>query len=273
MLERVVEVLEQAGAVARRHFAGNASTDHTVKSNDTPVTRADIDIAELLRSRLLALAPDAAWQCEEHQQGDVQASTDFAWIVDPLDGTKEFINKIPEFAISVALMRSGKPVLSAVLNPVTREAAYWTATAGLRFEHAASNKSSLPENLSEAVANVSRTEFNKGSLKAFAKGLAGMQPLGSVAYKLLRIANGTEHVYFSVEPKSEWDICGGVGLIWGAGLQYRRFDDVPIRFGGENSRIRSGAVAGPAALVDDFMRRFEGEIARCQELIASGVVR
>ena len=273
MLARVVEALEQAADIARLHFAALAPTDHKVKSNATPVTQADTQIAELLRLRLGSLAPDAGWQCEEHQEDHVGASADFSWVVDPLDGTKEFIGKIPEFAISVALIRGGKPVLSAIVNPVTREAGYWSASTGINFRTLAALNGAMPTDLSRAVANVSRTEFNKGSLTPFADRLAAMKPLGSVAYKLLRIANGSEHLYFSVEPKSEWDICGGVGLIWAAGLEYRRFDGEPIRFGGANSRIRSGAVAGPKRLVDDFMRRFEGEIAHCQALIASGVVR
>ena len=273
MLERVVEVLEQAAALARKHFAAEPWASHTLDA-DNPVTAADVEIAELLREQLRALAPDAAWRCEEHQDSEVQTmSGGDAWIVDPLDGTREFIRRIPEFGLSVALIRDGKPVLSAVTNPVTREAAYWSGSTGLDFRPAAALQTAMPADVGAAVANVSRTEFNKGSLTPFADRLAAMKPLGSVAYKLLRIANGSEHLYFSVEPKSEWDICGGVGLIWAAGLEYRRFDGEPIRFGGENSRIRSGAVAGPKRLVDDFMRRFESEIARCQALIASGVVR
>jgi myo-inositol-1(or 4)-monophosphatase len=272
MLKRVVDVLEEAAGLARRHFAATPSASHKVDADDNPVTAADVEIAELLRKQLRALAPDAAWRCEEHQDSEARFPSGYAWIVDPLEGTKEFTRRIPEFGISVALVRNGKPVLAAVTNPVTREAAYWSASTGVDFRPAAALQTAVPADVGGAVANVSRTEFNKGSLAPFAGRLA-MKPLGSVAYKLLRVANGREHLYFSLEPKSEWDICGGVGLIGAAGLEYRRFDGQPMRFGGANSRIRSGAVAGPGRLVDDFMRRFEREIAHCQALIASGAVR
>ena len=273
MLKRVVEGLEHAAALARQHFAAMPTASHGLDADDNPVTAADVQIAELLREQLRELAPDATWRCEEHQYGEVPMSSGDAWIVDPLDGTREFMRRIPEFGISVALIRDGKPVLSAVTNPVTREAAYWSIATGIDFKPASALQAAVPADVRGAVANVSRTEFSKGSLTLFAGRLAAMKPLGSVAYKLLRIVNGTEHLYFSVEPKSEWDICGGVGLIWAAGLEYRRFDGEPIRFGSANSRIRSGAVAGPKRLVDDFLRRFEGEIAHCQALIASGAVR
>jgi len=262
--------LLDAAAVASRNF-GLASTTVATKENATPVTSVDKEISLLLRERLTKLVPEAAWRGEEDQEGDVSAAAELVWIVDPLDGTKEFIRGIPEFGVSVALVVQGKPVAGGIVNPMTGEVGIWSADHGLTFTH--HQRRDLAQSLEAAVANVSRTEYEKGSLRAFSSALNGIRPLGSVAYKLLRLASGREDLYFSVEPKSEWDICAGAALVWAAGLDYRRFDGKPIRFGGANSRIRSGAVAGPKRLVDEFLRRFENEIARCQGLIASGAVR
>ena len=262
--------LLDAAVVASRNF-GRASTTVATKKNATPVTSVDKEITILLRERLTKLVPEAAWRGEEDEEGDATASAELVWIVDPLDGTKEFIRGIPEFGVSLALVAQGKPLAGGIVNPMSGELGIWSADDGLNVTHRQSRH--LAESLEAAVANVSRTEYEKGSLRAFSGGLNSLRPLGSVAYKLLRLASGQEDLYFSVEPKSEWDICAGAALVWAAGLEYRRFDGEPIRFGGENSRIRSGAVAGPKRLVEDFLRRFDGEIAHCQALIASGAVR
>jgi fructose-1,6-bisphosphatase/inositol monophosphatase family enzyme len=75
-----------------------------------------------------------------------------------------------------------------------------------------------------------------------------MQPIGSVAYKLLRVAAGADALTFSLRSKSEWDVCGGVGLVRAAGRVYLRLDGEPLRFNQADTRIPSGAVAGPESL-------------------------
>jgi myo-inositol-1(or 4)-monophosphatase len=80
-----------------------------------------------------------------------------------------------------------------------------------------------------------------------------VRPLGSVAYKLLRVASGAEDLTFSVQPKHEWDICGGVGLIQAAGLDYIRFDGTENRFNQADVLVGSGAVAGPPDLAREFL--------------------
>ena len=262
--------LLEAAAVAASGF-GRASTAIATKPDSTPVTSIDKEISALLRERLTSMLPEAGWRGEEDQEADVAPSAELLWIVDPLDGTKEFIRGIPEFGISVALVAAGKPIAGGVVNPISGELGVWSAEHQLTLTD--QRMRDIAQDLEGALANVSRTEYEKGSLSPFSGVLGELRPMGSVAYKLLRVACGHEDLYFSVEPKSEWDICAGVALVWAAGLEYKRFDGEPIRFGGENSRIRSGAVAGPKRLVDDFLRRFECEIARCQAAIASGAVR
>ena len=77
--------------------------------------------------------------------------------------------------------------------------------------------------------------------------------MGSVAYKLMRVAAGYDHLTFSVQHKSEWDICGGVALLNAAGKVYRRFDGESLRFNQKHTLIRSGAVAGDEAIVNQFL--------------------
>ena len=88
-----------------------------------------------------------------------------------------------------------------------------------------------------------------------------VRAVGSVAYKLLLVAAGIDDFTFSVQPKSEWDICGGVGLLQAAGKVYRRCDGLPVRFNQPQVRIKSPAVAGPAVLVEQFIAHYRGLMA------------
>ncbi len=273
-LAEVEIAMNEAVAIARRYFGvGSMAIAHEMKANATPVSGADIEIAASLKARLTRIAAGAGWRCEEEEDGAGSTSADLLWVVDPVDGTKEFVRGIPEVSISVALVAEQELVLSMVANPITGETGLWSKLEGLKFSGypgGATRQATL--SIADAVASVSRSEHSKGSLQSFEFGLKEIRPLGSVAYKLLRVAARREPLYFSIEPKSEWDICGGVALVWAAGLEYVRFDGVPIAFGSADPRIRSGAVAGQRELVAEFMRTFRGPIRECQLRIERGQV-
>lgn len=268
-------VMEAAADIARRHAERlrDSRPEARLKADSSPVTAADLEIAAFLQESLLALTPGANWLCEEGPAVEREAN-ELIWVVDPLDGTKEFLRGLPEFSISVALLDHLRPVLAAVVNPMTGEAGVWSDAGGLRFKGNVAPPAALGgSRLEEAAANVSRTEYEKGSLEEFRKGLKEIRPIGSVAYKLLRVAAGAEDLYFSVEPKSEWDLCGGAALLSAAGLTYVTFDGLPMTFTGTNRRIESGAVAGSASLVQDFLVHFAAPIHESQDRIARKLVR
>jgi myo-inositol-1(or 4)-monophosphatase len=136
------------------------------------------------------------------------------WIVDPLDGTREFVLKIPEYAVSVALVEDGVPVLGAVYSPLNHE--LYAAVKGQgallngRPIHCDHRLSGRP------VVEVSRSDIEKGRFAAFANDL-DLRPCGSIAYKLARAAAGQADSTLSITPKNEWDIAGGVLLVSEAG--------------------------------------------------------
>ncbi len=181
---------------------------------------------------------------------------------------------IPEVAISVALVQRGRAIAGAVRNPITGEQGLWSESEGSHFTgFAEGNRLDKVTTLKDVVANASRTEFENGRLAPFSWPLKEIRPIGSVAYKLLRIAARQEHLYFSVEPKSEWDICGGIALIKAEGLSYERFDGVQQSFNSPSTQIRSGTVGGDAQLVNAFFGAFRSEIHEAQGSIETGVVK
>ena len=121
MLERVRDAVIGAGrtieAVRRAGFAVHE------KGGTGPVTQADREVDSLLRSLLVDIIP-AGWLSEETADVSDRPSLDRLWIVDPLDGTKEFVKGIAEYTVAVALVENGEPVLGVVHNPATGDT-FW----------------------------------------------------------------------------------------------------------------------------------------------------
>jgi len=197
------------------------------------------------------LLPEAGWLSEETRDDAGRLSREWVWIVDPLDGTKEYASGVAEYAVSIGLVHVDRVVAGGVLNPATGEGA--VAVDGVLMPFGMPPLVQPPADLSSATAVVSRTEMASGSAARFARCVGQIVPMGSVAYKLLRVAARANQLTYSAEPKSEWDICGGVALIEAAGLRYRRLDGRPLLFNQRDTRVPSGAVAGPVDLVEAFL--------------------
>src|SRR3990167_3155067 len=91
------------------------------KTNNDLVTAADLKANDILKSALLGTFPDDGWLSEESVDDEKRLVKKRVWIVDPIDGTIEYAHGIPEYAVSVALVESGVPMLAAVYNPATKE--------------------------------------------------------------------------------------------------------------------------------------------------------
>ena len=120
----------EAGAIALDLFRPGASTAARTwsKSGGSPVTEADIGVDTFLRVRLSALLPEAAWLSEETVDDAQRLSRRFVWVVDPIDGTRAYMSGSPDWAVCVALLDEGSPVLGIVHAPAC--GATYTAIAG-----------------------------------------------------------------------------------------------------------------------------------------------
>jgi myo-inositol-1(or 4)-monophosphatase len=249
--EALVEVLGAAATIVRDGAA--APLDIAVKSDGSPVTAIDREVDAFLRRELTRLVPGSAWLSEETADDRERLSRELTWIVDPIDGTKELVARRPEIAIAIALVRGGRVVAAGLENPMTQERGSFVQGAAPVFERLSPR--AVPRALAEVEAIVSRTETEASDLAGLEDLVLKTRPVGSVAYKLLRVAAGADHVTYSVRPKSEWDVCAGVGLVEAAGKAYLRLDGEPNRFNRPDTTIRSGAVAGPEPLAEALRRK------------------
>jgi len=249
-LSAVKDVLIDAAAIVNRLYRGG--TDVVYKGDGSPLTQADTEANQFLKSSLLGLFPDAGWLSEETTDNHHRLANDWVWVVDPLDGTKEFTRGIPEFAVSIGLVFHNKAVMGGIVNPASGEGGLGIVGGQVEFWGGLKQKPPA-ESLASSCAILSRTELEDGSITPFIDLVGSTYPVGSVAYKLLRVASGHDHLTISAQHKSEWDICGGVALLEAAGKVYRRFDQELLRFNQDNTRILCGAVAGDQAIVEEIM--------------------
>lgn len=209
------------------------------KANQTPVTEADWRANTILKQALLGEFPNDGWLSEETVDDATRLDHQRVWIVDPIDGTKEFISNIPEYAISVALIENNQPILAAIYNPATQELFHaikgygaWQQQQQIFCDH------SQPAQLRILA---SRTEFAAGDWDDF-KLQHQIQETGSIAYKLALIAKGTANATFSLSPKSEWDIAAGTLLVEEARGAVTQLNGAPFRFNQANTRL-TGIIA------------------------------
>lgn len=212
-LQTAIEAAREAGASVRGYYRDAYTIKD--KGGDNPLTDADLASNAILDARLRHGFPDFGWLSEESVDDPVRLAARYAWIVDPLDGTKEFTLGIPEFVVSVGLVLDGRPVLGVLYNPIKEELFAGVVGEGATFNGVAC-RVSAHTGLQGARIVCSRTEAKKGWFDKYLDRIS-LLPVGSVAYKFGLVAAGQAEATFTPQPRNEWDICAGVALVQAAG--------------------------------------------------------
>jgi len=251
-LDFLAHVARRAGALVRSVFRGEYHLAH--KIGDDPVTTADLAADTLLREEITAAFPEDGWLSEETTDSPERLARRRVWIVDPLDGTREFVKGIPEFAVSVAQVEEGKPRLAVVYNPIRDE--LFAAARGCGTElNGVQVRITGRTVLDGAKALVSRSETAAGLLGSLAR-RTDLESIGSVAYKLALVAAGRGDLTLSVRPKSEWDVCAGALLAEEAGAVVTDLVGGGLVFNRRFPKLRGILAAGPElhAAAGEFLR-------------------
>jgi myo-inositol-1(or 4)-monophosphatase len=188
-----------------------------------------------LKSAILGAFPDDGWLSEETADSDERLGRKRVWIVDPLDGTKEFISEIPEFVVCLSLVEDGAPRVAVEYNPVRDE--LFTAHKGHgAFLNGTPIHVTKQVDLRQARVLASRSEEARGEWEPY-RDKMHVELTGSVAYKFALIA----------APKNEWDVCAGSLLVAEAGGMVTDPDGRAIRFNNA-STLLPGLVASNQVL-------------------------
>ena len=212
ILQRIQAGLDAARAVFARFTPGEIEAEH--KAGHDPVTEADRAVDTVLRQNLLR--DGEGWLSEETADNLSRLEKNRVWIVDPLDGTREFVLGLPEFCVSIGFVEDGKPVAGGIYNPATKQSFLGAVDAGVFYNGKPSGVSQR-ENLTGALVLASRSEVKRGEWKRFESASFKTQAIGSVAYKLALVAAGLADITFTLTPKHEWDVAAGAALVTAAG--------------------------------------------------------
>jgi len=241
-LERIARGLLAAGEVLQDFTAGQVEA--TRKAGGSPVTEADRRIDDLLRE--LLPAPGEGWLSEETVDRAERLDCRRVWVVDPLDGTQEFVEGIPEWCVSIGLVEDGRPVAGGILNPSTGETFLGSPATGVTL-NGEPVRQSPRTSLRGAVVLASRGEVQRGLWRPFEGCGIEVVAMGSVAYKLARVAAGLADATWTLVPKNEWDLAAGVALVEALGGTVRRPDGEPCLFNRAKT-LYPGLIASGAAL-------------------------
>jgi myo-inositol-1(or 4)-monophosphatase len=238
ILTRIDAALEAARIVFSRFTAGAIEAEF--KAGHDPVTEADRAVDAVLRQNLLR--GGEGWLSEESMDDYSRLDRQHVWVVDPLDGTREFVQGLPEFCVSVGFVENGKPVAGGIYNPATLETFLGAIDSGVTYNGQAA-RASQRTSLDGALILASRSEVNRGEWKQFENGPFKVQAMGSVAYKLALVSAGFADVTFTLTPKNEWDVVAGAALVQSAGGFVSMLNNAVLTANNRNPLI-SGLLAG-----------------------------
>jgi myo-inositol-1(or 4)-monophosphatase len=247
ILERIEAALQSTHEIFSRFTPGAVDTEY--KAGHDPVTEADHAIDAALRLHLLR--EGEGWLSEESVDDRLRLAKERVWVVDPLDGTREFVQGIPEFCVSIGFVEKGRPVAGGIYNPATKETFLGAVDCGVTYNGkpvTATERSSLKG----SVVLASRSEVKRGEWKAFQDASFEVRAMGSVAYKLALVSAGLADITFTLTPKNEWDVMAGAALVQSAGGFVCTLENTRLTANNSNPLI-SGLLAGGRYLKTDLL--------------------
>jgi 3'(2'), 5'-bisphosphate nucleotidase len=255
---RLEALLEEVGDLAQRAGAAILATVHRPadveeKEDGSPVTRADRAANEVLVEGLRALEPGLVIVSEEGNLDEtVRAAGPVYWLVDPLDGTKEFINGRPEYTVNVALVEEGEPILGVIQVPVSGRLYLAGRGVGARRVDAGSQTPLRPAEVDRPrTAVVSRSHLTPPTEAFLARlGITETTPCGS-SLKICAVAEGVADVYPRFGPTSLWDTAAGTAIATVASCAVVDLSGRPLRYDLTNGLTHAGfVVAAPGGCLE-----------------------
>jgi 3'(2'), 5'-bisphosphate nucleotidase len=221
-MQEVVAIARRAGAAIMEVYL-SGETGETSKADDSPLTLADLAAHRIIIEGLTGLTPDIPILSEEAADiaYPVRSQWTRYWLVDPLDGTREFIKRNGEFTVNIALIEHGKPVMGVVYAPVPDVYYYGAPGTGAfvrRGSAAAQSVTVKPLATGETIRVVASRSHRDARTEALLEQLGDYQciSMGS-SLKLCLVAEGTAHFYPRLGPTMEWDTAAAHAVVNAAG--------------------------------------------------------
>jgi 3'(2'), 5'-bisphosphate nucleotidase len=274
-LQKILQVACDVGRDASkmlRSYDQELNLDVQYQANE-PVTTADTAISQYILSRLqLELDNDDFGYISEETYNSSPGNhpSEWVWIIDPLDGTRDFIDKTGDYAIHIALVQATRPVLAVVAIPETEKLYYATLGGGTFVETSTGTtrlQVSTGKNMEDLTLVVSRSHRNP-RLEYLLQNLPcqNQKPIGSVGCKIAAIVEQQADIYISLSGKSapkDWDMAAPELILTEAGGKFTHFDRQPLQYNTGDVNQWGGLLASNAQhhdilckLAEDILTKF-----------------
>ena len=257
-LALLIDAARQSGDIAKRYFQ-NAPQVTDKPDGAGPVTEADLAVNVMLEGMLQAARPDYGWLSEETDDSAARLGTKRQFVIDPIDGTRAFIDGSKDWAHSLAIVEDGKPVAAAIYLPM-RDLMF-AATIGQGATCNGDQVRSHDPHVTDATVLSAKVNLEPRFWKA-----GQMPPLkrtfrSSLAYRLCLVAQGRFDGMMTFRPSWEWDIAAGALITAEAGATITDQFNQDLRFNNAHPQVPGVLVAGPT-LHADLAARLEPQPAK-----------
>ena len=256
----MLAAVRDAGALAMEFFHSGAR--QWEKGADDPVTEADLAVDALLRERLLGAMPGDGWLSEESAREPHAPDQPYIWVVDPIDGTRAFIERKPHFTICAALVHSGATVLAAVYNPAQDEL-FEAVAGGGAFCNGEPISVSGHETLEDARIIGYRAMFDAKHWRSpWPK--VKIHMVNSIAYRVVLVARGDHDACINLKPQNDWDIAAAELILREAGGICTNREGFPYAVHGQGGMNQNVIAANPVlqARLVEKLQEFQPKIPK-----------
>ena len=245
----LAEAAIEAGKIARKHFRTDVKTYE--KPDDAgPVTAADLEINEMLEDRLGAARPDYGWLSEESEDTEDRLDKDRVFIIDPIDGTRAFIEGYEGFSVALAVAEQGRVIAAAVDMPAFGEL-YSAAIGQGTSKNDRALQATGPERVEDATVLAAQIQMREQNWPG------GVPPLtrhfrSSLAWRMCLVAEGSFDTMLTFRRSYEWDLAAGALILSEAGVKVTDGLGKPMAFNSPEG-MQDGVLAAPPHLHDQIM--------------------
>lgn len=249
----LIDAARHAGDIAKRYFQQNP--DVTDKPDGAgPVTEADLAVNDMLENELQAARPDYGWLSEETEDGAARLTTSRQFVIDPIDGTRAFIDGSKDWAHSLAIVEAGIPIAAAVYLPMRDMMFAAELGGGATLNDASIQVTSIAmegATVLGAKPNFDGRFWKDGTLPPIKRAFRS-----SLAYRLCLVAQGQFDGMITLRPSWEWDIAAGALITQEAGAAITDQHGQRLQFNNQHPQV-PGVLAAGVQLHGDLLARLE----------------
>lgn len=267
-LTLLLDAAKAAGNIAKRYFKSGPEV-WDKGDGQGPVTEADLAINQMLKAELLGARPDYGWLSEESEDDARRLEAERVFIVDPIDGTRAFINGESSFSHSIAIAERGK-VVAAVVHVPIKEMSYSAALNSGAFCNGDPIQTSARSQMQGAKVLSRKPDLRPENWLAPHGIVHRFRP--SLAYRLSLVAEGRYDAMLTLRPAWEWDVAAGDLIVCEAGGAVQTSGGLDTHYNNPLPKL-SGMVAGPQKLVEEIIEGLQPAVKRpiAELTISNGV--